>query len=494
MADMFDGMQEVAEPLAGVPNFRRVPSYKVFCCGQPTLDGFTAAIHNVCGDTLPKDGKIIWINTRQEPCVYVNGTPICARAPDQICKNAEGGNVTAQSVTRNSKDFLKACRRRADDNGGNLMYQDIFGNSFEVGVKELLTLEEVIEEVKKKFPGLVHIWIPMAMNAAPRETDFDAFIDGLVGSGYNTPVIVSDQIGETRATTGAAISCIFKEFQLVAEYTGLIESIPGVDLSILDMDQYNMDVAKNPMQRGEFHVIKNLLEKFKSAEYAKKECDKIIDRNGTKETGGTGMVQLREDIALSKMKYELVDDSEQAMLKTKIMDNIQKYFYLILFTTYMNEEIDLARDLSDNAAYLLDSGKHSIPAEELKTTRTFSYFMQEHEDLRDMIEEGKGDLTWERDIPQDDWKDLTMMASENFSDNLGNIIRKIFEIAHTMFADLPAGPHKKTATYRFASKTLLKLLPARQRAEVDMLISKKRMALDLYDILGHYTWQCKAEK
>merc|ERR1712142_852416 len=27
----------------------------------------------------PKDGKIIWFNLRQEPDVYVNGEPICAR-------------------------------------------------------------------------------------------------------------------------------------------------------------------------------------------------------------------------------------------------------------------------------------------------------------------------------------------------------------------------------------------------------------------------------
>ena len=493
MADMFVGMQELPEPLEGVPNFRRVPSYQVYCCGQPTLDGFTAAIAKACGDKVPKDGKIIWINTRQEPCVYVNGSPICARAPDMICKNAEGGNVTTQSVARDSKDFLKACSRRAAENGGKLVYQDVFGESYEVEVKEIQTLEDIIGEVQKKFPGLVHICIPMAMNAAPKERDFDAFIDGLVGSGFNTPVIISDQFGDARATTGAAISCIFKEFQLVTEYVGLIESLPGMNLSILDMDKYDMDMTKNPMQRGEFIVINKLLEELKSAESAKKACDKIIDKNGTKETGGTGLVQLREEIAQNKMNYELVEDAEQAMLKHKIMDNIQKYFYLIVFTTYMNEEIDLARDKSDNTAYLLDSGKHCIPAEELKTTRTFSYFMEEHEDLRDMIEEGKGHLTWERDIPEKDWDYLNHMATDNFNENLGNIIREVFQIAHSLFADLPAGPHKKRATYRFASKTLLKLLPARQRAEVEMLISKKRMALDLYDILGHYTWQQKSE-
>ena len=35
MADHFDKIQKLPEPLAGVPNFRRVPGYKVYT--QPTL-------------------------------------------------------------------------------------------------------------------------------------------------------------------------------------------------------------------------------------------------------------------------------------------------------------------------------------------------------------------------------------------------------------------------------------------------------------------------
>ena len=39
MADHFDKMQKLKDPVAGVPNFRRVPGYKVYCCGQPTAAG-----------------------------------------------------------------------------------------------------------------------------------------------------------------------------------------------------------------------------------------------------------------------------------------------------------------------------------------------------------------------------------------------------------------------------------------------------------------------
>ena len=64
MADHFEKIQKLKDKLDGVPNFRRVPGYKVYCSGQPTKEGFTKALEKVC-ENWPKDGKIIWMNMRQ---------------------------------------------------------------------------------------------------------------------------------------------------------------------------------------------------------------------------------------------------------------------------------------------------------------------------------------------------------------------------------------------------------------------------------------------
>ena len=47
MADHFDKIQKLKDPIPGCPNFRRVPGYKVYCCGQPTVAGFEAALNKV---------------------------------------------------------------------------------------------------------------------------------------------------------------------------------------------------------------------------------------------------------------------------------------------------------------------------------------------------------------------------------------------------------------------------------------------------------------
>merc|ERR1711911_7837 len=203
------------------------------------------------------------------------------------------------------------------------------------------------------------------------------------------------------------------------------------------------------------------------------------------------MGQLRENIAESKLSYEIMDDAAQVFLKSKIMDNIAKYFSLIVFTSYMRQCADLAKNSSsdeDKAKYQLTSGKTATPGDQLKIAKTFVQYMEEHKNLRTMVEEGKGRLQWERDIPAAALSNLENLATTDFKANLGKIIHDIYQTAHTMFADMPQGDHKKRAKYRFASKTLMRILPADLKGEVEALIEKHTITLDLYDILGQCTW------
>merc|ERR1712002_879634 len=460
MADHFEKIQKLPDPIPGVPNFRRVPGYKVYCCGQPTLKGLEAALEKVCGTIYPKDGKIIWFNVRQEPSVYVNGEPVCARPPNKIGEYAELGAVTRDMIKADEPEFLRVLEGRAKENGGKLKFVDISKAEKEVEVKELKSLSEAIEGLKEKFPGLVHMRVPVCNSAAPLETDFDIMCQTLVGTSINTPIIVNDQVGLSRATTASVVACLFKDFQINASFEGLVETVPGVNHDLLKMDRYTMDPSKDPLFRGEFEVVKELVATLKDGVAAKNECDKVIDKNGTPKTGGTGIKQLRENIAESKLSYEIMDDAAQAFLKMKIMDNIQKYFYLIVFAGYMREQADLAREsCSDDqkAALTLSGGRCAIPGNQLKLGKTFVAFCEENKVIRDLIETGKGNLQWERDIPPAALSNLESLAASDFKANLGKIIHDIYQTAHVMFSDMPQGDHKKRAKYRFASKTLMRI-------------------------------------
>merc|ERR1712055_147718 len=480
MADGFENIQKLPDALPGCPNFRRVPGFKVYCSGQPTIAGFEAALNKVCGDKYPKDGPIIWLNMRQEPDVYVNGEPICARPPNKIGEYAELGNVTRDITKANEVEFMKQCEMRKNDNGGKLKAQDINKKPLEIEVKELKSLSQVIEGLKDKFPGLVHWRVPVCNSASPLETDFDIIVKTLMGTTINTPVIVNDQVGLSRATTGCVIACLFKEFQISASFEGLVETVAGVNGALLKTDRYVMDPTKDTLFRGEFEVVKELVNTMKDGAGAKNFADKIIDLNGTKKTGGTGIKQLRENIAESKLSYEIMDDAAQTFLKAKIMDNIHKYFYLIVFTAYIRECSILAKD-----------AKYATPANELKVPKTFVQYVDEHSALRTIVEEGKGKLQWERPIPPEALANLEGLANADFQGNLGKIIHDIYQSAHGLFRDLPQGDHKKRAKYRFASKTLMRILPTALKADIEAAISKGTITLDFYEILGQCTWALK---
>merc|ERR1712062_888059 len=416
MTDHFDKIQKLPDPVPGCPNFRRVPGYKVYCCGQPTAAALETTLNKVCGEIYPKDKKIIWINMRQEPTVYVNGEPVCARPPNKIGEYAELGNVTAEMLGKEEPEFLRVLEGRAKDNG-KLKIIDISKKESEVEVKEIKALGAVMEAAKGKFPGLTYIRVPVCNSAAPNEVDFDTICQALVGSNINTPVIINDQVGLSRATTGCVIACLFKEFQINASFEGLVETVPGVNLDLLKMDRYTMDSKKDPLFRGEFEVVKEVVNTLKDGAGAKNECDKVIDKNGTPKTGGTGIKQLRENIAESKLSYEIMDDAAQAFLKMKIMDNIHKYYYLIVFTAYMREAADAARNnvSEDKKAELtLTGGKCAIPANQLKLARKFAAFMEENKNLIDLCETGKGNLQWERDIPPAALSNLENLAKGDF--------------------------------------------------------------------------------
>ena len=71
-----------------------------------------------------------------------------------------------------------------------------------------------------------------------------------------------------------------------------------------------MDPEKDTLFRGEFEVVKELIAAFEDGPASKAECDKVIDKNGPPPKG-TGIKQLRENIAESKLSYEIMDDAAQ---------------------------------------------------------------------------------------------------------------------------------------------------------------------------------------
>merc|ERR1712154_233123 len=117
--------------------------------------------------------------------------------------------------------------------------------------------------------------------------------------------------------------------------------------------------------------------------------------------------------------YEIVDDAAQAFLKAKIMDNIHKYFYIIVFAAYMREAAAKAREAIDAdkkpAVALPASGKCSIPAKELKIEGSFVDFVGKAGGLRELIDSGKGNLQCRYSKPESELLRLMFQRLSTFT-------------------------------------------------------------------------------
>ena len=150
----------------------------------------------------------------------------------------------------------------------------------------------------------------------------------------------------------------------------------------------------------------------------------------------------------------------QAFLKSKIQDNITKYYMLVVFTGYLND---------------IEVPPPNTPEEEIKLAKPFAEFMKGKADIATMIQKGKGKLKWERDVPEDIQvsdvfnieyfccqlniftkyifefqSKLEQMATTDFFGNLGQIIHDILGTANKIYRDMAdVGDHKKRAKYRW---------------------------------------------
>merc|ERR1712226_187539 len=336
-------------------------------------------------------------------------------------------------------DFAEEIKKRGED---FKYFKDQFGehpeeraNNEEITEKlaGVTTLNEIYAAIKDKVPKLEPIRIPMNQEMAPAEENFDQIVTMLKDTTASCPVIFNCQAGISRTTTAIVCGALVKELQLTRELDRMRGIVPDDILDALKKKKLGLpgiDIEvqedRNAMQMGEFEVIKELLAAFPEAK-----VDKLIDL-AAPPPRGTGVENIRECIIESKMTFDVSSDDWQAYLKAKIMNNIERYFYLIVFAMYIREV-----------------GPNGFP-------KTFKEWMDDHASLRDMIAEGRGKLEWERKIPDEKLGDLKdLLNTPEFKTNLPKVIKRIYELAWEQFSDLPRGHHKNNSMHKLASKTMI---------------------------------------
>merc|ERR1712002_438521 len=477
MTDAFEGIDRLAEGVEGTegaPNLRRLPGFPLFGTSQPTIGGFEKILEKV----LAKYGDekhVFWVNLRQEPVVYVNKAPFTGRDPKhlneqvQVDPSEPVANLhleinNPEDCTKLENEFAEAIKGRGED---FKYFQDQYGEHpderSEGNVEKSVKLEgvtamnEIYGAIKEKVPKVEPIRIPINQEQSPTEENFDQIVALLKDTSASVPVVFNCQAGISRTTTGIIMAGLVKEQQLTRELDQMRGIVPEDILNALKKKKLGLPGV-------DVEVVNEIIEIYgEPARIAKCQVDKLIDMAAPPPLGN-GVENIREVIMLNKMTFDISSDDWQAYLRKKIMGNIERYVYLIVFAMYVREQ-----------------GPKKYPI-------TFRQYMDAHPDLRPMIEEGKSKIEWERKIPEEKLDALRdMLNADDFKKNIGPVIQRIYQLAFDMFSDLPRGHHKTNAMHKMASKTMIEILPADITAHIEKKCGSLSNA-EFYDVVGNMSW------
>ena len=136
--------------------------------------------------------------------------------------------------------------------------------------------------------------------------------------------------------------------------------------------------------------------------------------------------------------------------------------------------------------------------------------MDDHAELRQMIEAGKDKLEWYRQVDPAMFRTLQdMMKEKNYLDKMPTIVKTIYEFAFITYAgnvtkttyiltrfrpvtvlDLPRGPIKNNSMRKLAAKTLMEILPENISKLVHDKLEEQGVSpefLTLIGLVSYYT-------
>jgi hypothetical protein len=138
----------------GASNFRRIKHTHVYGVAQPTVDGLRKVMRRLLLTDQPHNEKILWINLREEPIIYINGIPYVLRDRYFTLRNIKvyqgiTGDRLEQLEERLKQDVI---REIMNYDGRILLHgEDKDGNVLaaweEVDVDDVMTVNEVMASV-----------------------------------------------------------------------------------------------------------------------------------------------------------------------------------------------------------------------------------------------------------------------------------------------------------------------------------------------------------
>ncbi|XP_069373236.1 paladin isoform X2 [Paralichthys olivaceus] len=327
----------------GAPNFRQVKgSYPLYGMGQPSLNGFKQVLQRL---QVQGHEEVIFFCVREEPVVFLHKdddfVPYTPRRKENLHENLHSleKEVLVESleliVRKELHDFAML------NENIFYVYNDIEFFKDEPQKISIMCEEDihVTEEVYKRpmftMPAYRYYRLPLPMEGAPLEEDFDAFVNILrespslsLGHDASRPLpslLFSCQVGVGRTNLAMILGTL------------VMNRLRGDSQAPSQVEE---TAASEP--KPLFQVIQSLINKLPNGQQVMEEVDQAI-------VLCSEMHNIKEAIYENKSKlegigedYQIQGSSTKEYFLNRTMQSLERYFYLIVFNAYLHEQYPLA--------------------------------------------------------------------------------------------------------------------------------------------------------
>jgi len=322
--------------IEGASNFRHIPQTSVYGVAQPTIEGLKCVLRKLRRDRGRGD-RILWINLREEPIIYINGIPYVLRDRYFTLRNIRAySGITAsrlemleqrlkEDVINETINYEGRILLHGEDKDGNVraVWED-------VQIDDILTVKDVMEQVaadisidsdddsvpeNERAIQLSYHRVPVTAEKPPEWKDFDDMRNLIASTDRPDAIVLNCQVGLGRSTTGTVIATLLTNW-----------IFPGASNLRVEPEQ---DKAQRP--RLNYQLINSLLRVIKNGLEVKSVVDDAIDRCGQY----LNLRDVIEDLHV-QAENETVEAKKKRTIK-KGITALERYFLLICFQSYLDQ-------------------------------------------------------------------------------------------------------------------------------------------------------------
>jgi protein-tyrosine phosphatase len=354
-SDYFPGCQnkKLLPIIDGAPNFRIIKNFPVAGCAIPSGDGIKNAICEISRFLNDESPFVFWTNLREEPLLYVNGSPYCLRDADDPYSNLIYTGITTRRVEAMEKQLKEDALGDSSKYENKLLLHHEGDDTSLIGTWEIVNFENV-KTCKEMYTSALdhkdvnadffYTRVPITDEQAPLPETFDYIIQNMCMKSLdkilgNVFFVFNCQMGRGRTTTGIVICCLW-----IWRCRNLLKDkiTPQLEISSSKSQtkDENISDTEDALLRGEYKLIMKLVRILNNGSEIKAEVDAMLDHCSE-------MQNLRTAIFNLKTRAEAIGQpkSQEEALHRGISYLI-RYFYLICFNSYLSDAIDSNFDFS----------------------------------------------------------------------------------------------------------------------------------------------------